>query len=117
MASIPTINLLLSDSQDEQLSNLMSGKVDVKAWVRKEEYLKVKPTSTKSPCWALLSKIQIPVHRNDCQLVLDEKRFVVGYAMCTGCNEILTTKIIKEGKLTSSGTTKTTKKPKKTFSL
>ena len=110
--AIPTVYLLISESQDQNLhqpppglSKLMSGKGDVRAWVREEEYFKVMPTATKAPCWALLSMIQIPVHRNDCQLVLDMKRFVVGYAMCTGCNEILATKLVKEGKLIPSGTT------------
>ena len=109
---IQTGNLLISEFQFQDLcqppqglSKLMSAKVDVKAWIKKEEYLMVMQTATKAPCWTLLGMIQIPVHRDDCQLVLDQERFVVGYAICTGCNAILVTKSVKDGRLIPSGTT------------
>ena len=83
---------------------LMSTKTDVLAWVKREEYSTVE-TSSKAPCWVLLRLIHIPDYRVDCQLVMDNKRIVVGYAICIACSEIFATKITKENKLMASGTT------------
>ena len=62
-------------------------------------------TESQSPCWAVLHLIHIPKSRNDCQLVLNHKRLVVGFALCIECKGILTTKVEKNGKLVIPGTT------------
>ena len=82
----------------------MSTKTGVIAWVYREEYSTVE-TSSKAPCWVLLRLIHIPNYLVDCQLVMENKRIVVGNAICIACSEIIATKITKENKLMASGTT------------
>lgn len=53
-------------------SKLLSAKLDIIAWIRKEEYTTVQQTASKAPCWALLYLIHIPDYRVDCQLIIND---------------------------------------------
>ena len=63
------------------MSSLISNKIDVKEWVRTEEYTMVKANSNRAP-FGPYWNIYIPEYRDDCKLVLDQKRPVVSNVIC-----------------------------------